>query len=107
MRYPLEVAAATREAWPCRKPLGMRITGCDWIDGRIATDEAGIFASELRAIGFDYVCVSSGGISPQARPAVAPGYQVPLAAAVKRPAALRCSGRHDRQPAPGGSDHCR
>jgi 2,4-dienoyl-CoA reductase-like NADH-dependent reductase (Old Yellow Enzyme family) len=47
-------------------------------------DEAGIFASELRAIGFDYVCVSPGGISPQARPAVAPSYQVPLAAAVKK-----------------------
>jgi hypothetical protein len=40
---------------------------------RITTDEAGIFASELRAIGLDYVCVSSSGISPQARPAVAPG----------------------------------
>jgi 2,4-dienoyl-CoA reductase-like NADH-dependent reductase (Old Yellow Enzyme family) len=62
----------------------MRITGCDWVDGGITTDEAGIFASELRAIGFDYVCVSSGGISPQARPAVALGYQVPLAAAVKK-----------------------
>jgi 2,4-dienoyl-CoA reductase-like NADH-dependent reductase (Old Yellow Enzyme family) len=84
IRYPLEVAAVTREAWPHRKPLGMRITGCDWVDGGITTDEAGIFASELRAIGFDYVCVSSGGISPQARPSVAPGYQVPLAATVKK-----------------------
>jgi 2,4-dienoyl-CoA reductase-like NADH-dependent reductase (Old Yellow Enzyme family) len=84
MRYPLEVATATREDWPRRKPLGMRITGCDWGDGGITTDEAGIFASELRAIGFDYVCVSSGGISPQARPAAAPGYEVPLAAAVKK-----------------------
>ena len=81
MPYPLEVAAATREAWPRRKPLGMRITGCDWVEGGITTDEAGIFASELRTIGFDYV---SGGISPQARPAVATGYQVPLAAAVKK-----------------------
>jgi hypothetical protein len=40
--------------------------------------------SLLRVIGFDYVCVSSGGISPQARPAAAPGYQLPLAAAVKK-----------------------
>jgi 2,4-dienoyl-CoA reductase-like NADH-dependent reductase (Old Yellow Enzyme family) len=84
MRYPLQVAAAIREVWPCRKPLGMRITGCDWIDGGITTGEAGAFACELRAIGFDYVCVSSGGIGPQARPVVAPGYQVPLAAAVKK-----------------------
>lgn len=88
MRYPLEVAAAIREVWPRRKPLGMRITGCDWIEGGITTDEAGIFACELRTIGFDYVCVSSGGISPRARPAVAPGYQVPLAAAVKKASSI-------------------
>jgi 2,4-dienoyl-CoA reductase-like NADH-dependent reductase (Old Yellow Enzyme family) len=84
MRYLIEVAAATSEAWPCRKALGMRITGCDRVDAGITTDEAGIFASELRAIGFDYVCVSSGGISPQAGPAIAPGYQAPLAAEVKK-----------------------
>jgi 2,4-dienoyl-CoA reductase-like NADH-dependent reductase (Old Yellow Enzyme family) len=35
-------------------------------------------------IGFDYVCASSGGISPAALPAIAAGYQVPLAAAVKK-----------------------
>lgn len=84
MRYPLEVAAAIREVWPRRKALGMRITGTDWVDGGITSDEAGIFAGKLSDIGFDYVCVSSGGISPAARPAVAPGYQVPLAAAVKK-----------------------
>jgi 2,4-dienoyl-CoA reductase-like NADH-dependent reductase (Old Yellow Enzyme family) len=38
----------------------------------------------LSDIGFDYVCVSSGGISPAARPIIGPGYQVPLAAAVKK-----------------------
>src|SRR3954452_17738132 len=84
MRCPLEVAAALREVWPRRKALGMRITGTDWVDGGITPDEAGIFAGKLRDIGFVYVCVSSGGISPAARPAIAPGYQVPLAAAVKK-----------------------
>ena len=62
----------------------MRITGTDWVDGGITPDEAGIFAGRLRHIGFDYVCVSSGGISPAARPAIGPGYQVPLAGAVKK-----------------------
>jgi hypothetical protein len=62
----------------------MRITGTDWIDGGVTPDEAGIFAGELRNIGFDYVCVSSGGISPAARPAITLGYQIPLAAAVKK-----------------------
>ena len=84
MRYPLEVAAAIREVWPRRKAFGMRITGTDWVDGGVDPDEAGIFAAKLRDIGVDYLCVSSGGISPAARPAIAPGYQVPLAAAVKK-----------------------
>jgi 2,4-dienoyl-CoA reductase-like NADH-dependent reductase (Old Yellow Enzyme family) len=84
MRYPLEVAAAIREVWPRQKALGMRITGTDWVNGGITPDEAGIFANKLRGIGFDYVCVSSGGISLAARPAVGPGYQVPLAAAVEK-----------------------
>jgi 2,4-dienoyl-CoA reductase-like NADH-dependent reductase (Old Yellow Enzyme family) len=84
MRYPLEVAAAIREVWPRRKALGMRITGKDWVDGGITPEEAGIFAGKLSDIGFDYVCVSSGSISPAARPTIAPGYQVPLAAAVKK-----------------------
>jgi 2,4-dienoyl-CoA reductase-like NADH-dependent reductase (Old Yellow Enzyme family) len=84
MRYPLEVAAAIRGVWPRHKALGMRITGTDWVDGGITPEEAGMFAGKLRDIGFDYVCVSSGGISPAARPTIAPGYQVPLAAAVKK-----------------------
>ncbi|MGH7046091.1 MAG: NADH:flavin oxidoreductase/NADH oxidase [Stellaceae bacterium] len=83
MRFPLEVAAAMRAVWPRDRALGMRITGSDWIAGGITPAEAGVFASELRAIGFDYACVSSGGISPQARVAPTPGYQVPFAAAVK------------------------
>jgi len=84
MRFPLAVAAAVRAVWPHNKALGMRITGFDWVPGGITPEEAGIFARELRQIGFDYVCVSSGGISPQARVNLAPSYQVPFAAAVRR-----------------------
>lgn len=84
MRFPLEVAAAIRQAWPRTKALGARITGFDWMPGGITTEEAGIFAGKLRELGFDYVCVSSGGISPQARATVEPAYQVPFAAAVRK-----------------------
>jgi 2,4-dienoyl-CoA reductase-like NADH-dependent reductase (Old Yellow Enzyme family) len=83
-RFPLAVSRAVRAVWPRSKALGMRITGSDWVPGGIGPDEAGILARELRSIGFDYVCVSSGGISPRARPIIAPGYQVPFAAAVRR-----------------------
>ena len=84
LRFPLEVAAAVRAVWPRDKALGMRITGSDWIDGGLTPAEAVLFAAELKESGLDYVCVSSGGISSQARVAVAPGYQVPFAEAVKR-----------------------
>jgi 2,4-dienoyl-CoA reductase-like NADH-dependent reductase (Old Yellow Enzyme family) len=78
----------------------MRITGTDWVGGGITPDEAGIFAGKLRDIGFDYVCVSSGGISPAARPAIAPGYQVPLAAAVKKASRIAVQA----VPRPAGDD---
>ena len=68
----------------------MRITGTDWVQGGITPDEAGIFAGKLSDIGFDYVCVSSGGISPMARPAIAPGYQVRSPPPSKRPVASWC-----------------
>lgn len=90
MGYPLAVAAAIGEVWPRRKALGMRITGTDWVDGVITPDEAGVFAGKLRDIGFDYVCVSSGGISPAARPAIAPGTRCRSPPPLKRPAGLRC-----------------
>ncbi len=83
MRFPLEVAAAVRAVWPRQKALGMRITGSDWIAGGLTSADAVAFARELERIGFDYVCVSSGGISPDARVTVGPGYQVPFATAVK------------------------
>jgi 2,4-dienoyl-CoA reductase-like NADH-dependent reductase (Old Yellow Enzyme family) len=84
MRFPLEVAAAVRAVWPRDKALGMRITGSDWIEGGLTPQDAASFARELERVGFDYVCVSSGGVSLDARITVGPGYQVPFAEAVKR-----------------------
>jgi NADPH2 dehydrogenase len=83
MRFPLEVAAAVREVWPRGKALGMRITGSDWIEGGLTDGDAAVFAEALHGVGFDYVCVSSGGVSPKAHVHVAPSYQVPFAATVK------------------------
>jgi NADPH2 dehydrogenase len=83
MRFPLEVAAAVRAVWPRDKALGMRITGSDWIAGGLTPADAAVYAAALKEVGLDYVCVSSGGVSPQARVIVEPGYQVPFAEAVK------------------------
>jgi NADPH2 dehydrogenase len=88
MRFPLEVAEVVRAAWPKGKALGARITGRDWVDGGLEVADAVAFAKELKRIGFDFVCVSSGGAVPDAKITLEPGYQVPFAEAVRREAGI-------------------
>jgi NADPH2 dehydrogenase len=91
MRFPLEVFAAIRAAWPADKPVGARITGKDWLEGGIDETEATAFAAELKKLGCDYCCVSSGGIvGGNAAPRIPTeqGYQVFLAEQVRRHAAI-------------------
>ncbi|HEU4644344.1 MAG TPA: NADH:flavin oxidoreductase/NADH oxidase [Burkholderiales bacterium] len=84
MRAPLELARALRESWPRDKALGARITASDWAPGGFEAQDAVAYAKELKKIGFDYVCVSSGGAVPHQRIKVVPGYQVHLAEQVRR-----------------------
>ena len=84
MRYPLEVFAAIKQALPKDFPIGMRITGTEWEKGGIDEQEAIIFANELEKIGCHYVCVSSGGNTPNPKIPIAPHYQVHLAKIIKK-----------------------
>jgi 2,4-dienoyl-CoA reductase-like NADH-dependent reductase (Old Yellow Enzyme family) len=84
MRLPLRIATAVRAAWPEGKPFGVRISGSDWLEGGFGIEEAVVFARALRALGCDYVCVSSGGIVPKAPIPVRPGYQLGLVERVRR-----------------------
>lgn len=88
MRFPLEVIEAMRAAWPEEKPLGVRISGTDWLEGGFAIEDAVAFAREAKARGVDYICVSSGGISPKAAVPVGPSFQVPLAQRIRREAGI-------------------
>jgi 2,4-dienoyl-CoA reductase-like NADH-dependent reductase (Old Yellow Enzyme family) len=88
MRCPLEVARAVRGVWPKERCLGARISASDWMEGGLGPDDAVAYARELKRIGFDYVCVSSGAMVPHARIPVAPGYQVPFAEKVRAQAAI-------------------
>jgi 2,4-dienoyl-CoA reductase-like NADH-dependent reductase (Old Yellow Enzyme family) len=83
MRLPLEIAQAVRAVVPDRLALGARITGTDWAEGGWTVEDAVVLARELKAIGLDFVCVSSGGIHGGVRVPVQPAYQVPLAARVR------------------------
>ena len=83
MRFPLEVFDAVRAAFPAEKPIGIRLSGTDWVDGGWDLEQTIAFAKELKARGVDWIDVSSGGISPAQKIPVGPGYQVPLAEGVK------------------------
>src|SRR3954468_12012215 len=88
MKFPLEVAAAVRESWPRDRGLGARISANDWAEGGLGPDDAVAYARELKRIGFDYVCVSSGGLVSHAKLNVGPGYQLPFAHHVKKNTSL-------------------
>ncbi|HVL59204.1 MAG TPA: NADH:flavin oxidoreductase/NADH oxidase [Burkholderiaceae bacterium] len=83
MRFPLEVFEAARAAWPQHKPMGVRISATDWVDGGWDLEQSIAFVRELHTRGCDWIDVSSGGVSPQQQIKLGPGYQVPFAAAIK------------------------
>ena len=84
MRFPLEVFDAVRAAFPADRPVGVRVSATDWVEGGWDLDQTIAFARELQARGADWIDVSSGGVSPAQRIQLGPGYQVPFAAAIKR-----------------------
>lgn len=86
MRFPLEVFEAMRAAMPDAMPLGVRFSGTDWADaeGGWTVEDSVAYAHELKRRGCDYAHLSSGGNFANAKIDVHPGFQVPLAAAVKR-----------------------
>jgi len=83
-RFPLEVASAVRAVVPRGIPLGARITGSDWMEGGLDAGDAVAFTKGLQNAGFDFVCVSSGGVSAEARNPTTSGYNAPLAEKVRR-----------------------
>lgn len=84
MRFPLEVFDTVRAAWPAGKPLGVRVSGTDWVDGGWDLAQTIEFARALKARGCDWIDCSSGGVSPAQKIPLGPGYQVPFAEAVRR-----------------------
>jgi anthraniloyl-CoA monooxygenase len=87
-RYPLEVFAACRAAWPAHKPMSVRISAHDWSDGGFTDDDAVAFARMLRAAGCDIVDVSSGQVWPEQQPAYGRSFQTPFADRIRHEAGL-------------------
>ena len=83
MRFPLEVFDAVREAFPANKPVGIRVSASDWVEGGWDLDQTIAFAQALKARGVDWIDASSGGISTAQKIPSGPNYQVPFAEAIK------------------------
>jgi len=83
MRYPLEVFDAIRAAFPEQKPVGVKVSATDWVEGGWDLAQTIEFAKELKQRGVDWIDASSGGVSPLQKIPLAPGYQVPFAQGIK------------------------
>ena len=83
MRFPLEVFEAVRAAVPAHHAVSVRVSGTDWAAGGWDIHQTVELARALEARGCHAIHVSSGGNTPAQQIPVGPGYQVPLARAVK------------------------
>jgi anthraniloyl-CoA monooxygenase len=86
LRYPLEVFAAMRAAWPSRRPMTVRISATDWVDGGVCVDDAVEIARAFAAAGADAIDVSTGQVTPDEKPAFGRSYQTPFADAIRNQA---------------------
>jgi NADPH2 dehydrogenase len=71
MHFLIRVAEAVRQAWPQHKPLLVRLSAIDWVDGGLTPDEVVAVARELKARGVDLVdcsCAGSAPVAPPCRP---------------------------------------
>jgi 2,4-dienoyl-CoA reductase-like NADH-dependent reductase (Old Yellow Enzyme family) len=83
MRFPLEVFDAVRAGFPANKPVGVKISATDWVEGGWDLAQSIEFAKVLKTRGVDWIDASSGGVSPLQKIPLVPGYQVPFAQAIR------------------------
>ena len=88
-RFPLEVFEAVRRVWPADKALGMRLSAVEWVEGGVTIEDTIETARQLKALGCDFVDVSSGGNAPGQKITLGPGYHVPFSARVRREAGIK------------------
>lgn len=86
LRFPLEVFQAMRAVWPAHKPMGVRMSCTDWLEGGWTPDDAVVYARELKKLGCDFITASSGGIAEQQQIKLGEGYQVAFAEKMRKEA---------------------
>jgi anthraniloyl-CoA monooxygenase len=87
-RYPLRVFKAIRSVWPADKPISVRISAHDWVEGGITPDDAVEIARLFKAAGADMIDCSSGQVSPKQKPVYGRMYQTPFADRIRNEAGI-------------------
>ena len=90
IRFVLEVFAAVRQAFD--GVLGLRISASDWVDGGWDCDQSAELARRLKALGCDFIHVSSGGVSPLQKIALGASYQVAFARQIREASGMVTTG---------------
>ncbi len=88
MRFPLAVYDAVRGEWPDHKPLGVRISAIDYLDGGWRIEDSVAFGQRLAERRCDWIDVSSGGIGEGEKITVGPGFQVAFAEQMRQQTGL-------------------
>ena len=88
IRFLMDTARAVRKVWPENLPLAVRLSAIDWKEGGWQIEDSIALAKLLKAEGVDLVDRSSGGVVPDAKITVVPGYQVPFAARIRAEAGV-------------------
>lgn len=88
MRFPLEIFEAVRDAFPAGKPVILRLSATDWIEGGWDLEQSIEFAQALKQVGCDMIHVSSGGLDQRQSIVAGPGYQLRFAEEIRRQAGI-------------------
>jgi anthraniloyl-CoA monooxygenase len=88
LRYPLEVFAAVRAAWPAELPMSVRISSHDWVEGGITPADAVQIARAFKEAGADLIDCSSGQVSKQEKPVYGRMFQTPFADRIRNEAGI-------------------
>ena len=86
LRFPLEVFTAMRAVWPGERPMSVRISATDWVDGGITGEDAVHIARAFIASGADIIHVSTGQTSPNAKPVYGRMWQTPFSDRIRNEA---------------------
>ncbi|MES2071805.1 MAG: bifunctional salicylyl-CoA 5-hydroxylase/oxidoreductase [Pseudomonadota bacterium] len=85
-RFPLRVFNAIRAVWPSGKPISVRISAHDWVEGGITPDDAVQIARLFKQAGADMIDCSSGQVSKQEKPVFGRMFQTPFADRIRNEA---------------------